>query len=934
MRRAHVVSMAALLAITACDGLFGPSAPRPAAISLSAIPTGTEVGATLSAVTAKVRDGNGRELGGVAVTWSVSHGTVSGAARTDRDGVATATWTVGTEATEQSITVRSGGVEDTRSASIAPGPVAQVVVAPGTVTLQSVGDTVWLDATAQDGYGNPVPEPRLTWSSTAPAVASVLGGRVISHSRGSATIAATSTVGNATGSAAVVVDQVMAGLRVTPANPVLVIGETLPLLAVAVDARGSVIDTTFEVSWESSAPAVASVSAGGVLTAAAGGTAVITARGAGRTADTRAEVRSGSRPTITSIAPSTLAPGETATIRGTGFSPTVSANRVTVAGVAAAVQLATETELRLTVPDDYMLPCSPTTYHPVVVAVDGLEASAEHPVATATQRALSIGESVSFQGGAAACNELTRGGTYVVSVFNTSTVPTSQAGFVLRGATATAADDATAAFQHRHDTPRPDVRPDPEAAAHLWMLEQNVRTATALSARVAPQRRAPAGPFPTAASAVGSTRTFRIPDLDATGLCGSFRTVTARAVYSGQHAVLWEDQAAPLAGQMDAKWRQIGQEYEEVMHPIIRNYFGDPLAYDDWLANPGRVNMLFSKHVNDFNRGVAAFVFSGDLYPNASCSSSDEMALFYARVPTAAGSGYGEGMADTWAWGMRSTIIHEVKHIVSFATRLRLAAQSASNPVFETTWLEESTARLAEEFYARAISGYQMGGNVGYQESIFCERRVGSNWPQCDHVPNIMHRHFGAIYSYYRNVHLLSPLGPATDGDWTFYGSGWLLLRWAMDHSSLSESAFSRALVNETQATGVANLSARTGRSFQDMLPDFTLAMMIDDYPGGLATRPELTFPSWNTRDIMNGLFQDYQGTAQAAHYDSPWPLGGGERALAFGTFDADVAGIRGGTAAFFRLSGPQEGRQLLELLGPTGAAASPTLGVAIVRVQ
>jgi hypothetical protein len=929
MRRALVLPLGALLILAGCDGLSGPKVGPPAAISLSPVPSGLEVGAVVPNITATVRDSEGREVGGATVTWSASHGTVSGSSRTDGNGLATATWTVGTVAGTQSITARAGNVEATRSVSVGPGPLARVVVAPETVTLNAVGDTVMLEASGEDQHGNTV-TTAISWSSSAPNVASVLGGRVISQSAGTAVITAT---GNGlAGTANVVVTQVLAGLRVTPVDPVLVLGDTLRLSAGAVDARGSSIDTTVAVTWESSAPTVATINQNGVVTALAEGTAVMSARGGGHTGESTVRVATGERPSIASIQPSMLSPGDTATIRGAAFSATASENQVTVAGVAGQVLAATTTELRVAMPPPGAFPCGPTGNKPVVVTVSGLAAQVDHPVSVATQRSLFVGESVSFNGAGVACNELTSGGTYLVSVFNTSTVATGQSGFLLRGTAPTAAADATAGERQALSVApsRSTAKPDPGAVAHLRVLEQNIRTARDLSARVTPRKRAEAHAFAVAAEPVGTAGTFRIPDLTTNTLCNSFKTVSARVVYSGPIVVIWEDEAAPLRDQMGSRWQEMGVEYEQVMHPIVLENFGDPLTYDAWVANPGRVHMLFSKEVNDFvlpgGGGVNAFVFSGDFFPRNSCGSSDERALFYARVPTVPGSGFDGNTAANWSRVTRSTVIHEVKHIVSFATRLRMAAESGGSATIETVWLEESTARLAEEFFGRAVMGYSQGGNTTYEQSIWCEVRVGSNFPDCDLIPLVMQKHFDGIYQYYRDVENRSPIGQVGT-DFSFYGSGWLLVRWAMDHSNLSEAAFSKALVNEPQLTGVSNLTARAGRSFPDMLADFTLAMAVDDHEGGISTRPELTFPSWNTRDIMRGLNQDFPNG-----YTVPWPLA--VRPLTFGDFDASVTGIRGGTAAFFRLTGPSGSRQMLELLSTTGSTAPSGLGVAIVRVN
>jgi hypothetical protein len=368
------------------------------------------------------------------------------------------------------------------------------------------------------------------------------------------------------------------------------------------------------------------------------------------------------------------------------------------------------------------------------------------------------------------------------------------------------------------------------------------------------------------------------------------------------------------------------------MHPVVLDYFGDPLVLDSQLDDNGRIFMLFSKRVNDLELGVAGFVFSGDFFTGSQCAASNRREIFYGRVPTVAGSGYASGTPGYWAWSMRSTVIHEVKHITSYAHKFAVAAGGAPN--YEAQWLEEGSARLAEELYIRRLMGYGQGDNTQYEQSIYCEVRVGVNWPDCDPFPYVMGRHFHAINSYYKATELLSPIGKANDEDWTYYGSGWLLLRWALDHSATTEAAFITALVDEPDLAGVQNLAARTGRSFRDMLADFSLAMAADDHPDGMTpARPELTFPSWDTRDIFDGLFQDYgdDDSAFAANYESPWPLT--PRVLAAGDFAVEVPALAGGSASIFQLE-ETTGPQLLELLSATGGTAPANLGLAIVRVN
>jgi hypothetical protein len=191
----------------------------------------------------------------------------------------------------------------------------------------------------------------------------------------------------------------------------------------------------------------------------------------------------------------------------------------------------------------------------------------------------------------------------------------------------------------------------------------------------------------------------------------------------------------------------------------------------------------------------------------------------------------------------------------------------------------------------------------------------------------MMYKVFDALYDYYANSDNLTPIGRIQANDFTFYGSGWSLVRWAIDHRAADEAAFVRALVAGPE-TGIANLEARAGRPFVEMMSDWTMASMLDDYPGLTTSRPELRLPSWNARSVMAGLNQLSPSTWQ-----SPFPLTA--RILSQGNFTRDVPALRAGTAAFFDVTVTNAALpQLLELQNATGGAPAASLGVAVVRVQ
>ena len=932
------LGLAVLLPLAGCDGVFGPDGPPPPArLHPAPLVSTAAVGEALT-VRVTVQDESGDPVRGETVTWTVTGGggivdpveSTSGSG-----GAASTTWALGTAPGRQSITATVRDLEREFAVTTEAGPAALLTITPEAAVLESLGETLELDAVLMDGYGNAADRTGLQWSSSDPQVAEVTSeGVVIAHAEGEVDI--TAALGDLAASVPVRVDQVVAGLEIDLWTTVLARGESFDLVAVPVDAGGTAVDTLIDAQWSSSDATVASVTADGHLEAVDAGLATVTASAPPFTRELELDVRQGPRPAIAAISPATLRAGAQATITGSGFS-TAGQNEVRVAGVPVTVTGSSGSQLTVTLPDASSFPCLPTGPRDVLVLVDGLGAVARHPVAGAAAADLAVGGAVTLGAAEIGCSELVTGGSYLVTVFNATPIAAAATGFELRGSgggSATTSSLRASALRTPSIRVQPGPRPDrsdtdPEVRGHLRMMDRNRELLERLGHPDASVRAGTARAL--ASATVGAIRTFRVPDLDEGSLCSNYHTVTARAVYSGQRGVIWEDTLAPLAGSMDPRWREVGQEFDGVMYPVLLEHFGDPLTYDSRLDADGQFNMLFSETVNDMDAGVAGFVFSGDFFTRHQCASSDQGEIFYGRVPTDSGSGYDGNTVDSWLWGIRSTVIHEVKHITSFAHKIRDAGPQGAN--YEEQWLEESTARLAEEFYARALFGYRQHDNVDYGSSIYGEIRVGSNWPEYDQLPSIMVKHFGGASDYLKAMESLSLVGRVGEDDWSFYGSGWLFVRWAIDQSGLPESQFVRALIDEDGVTGVDNIEARTGRSFRDLLGDFSLALAADDHPDGFAPLdPTHSHTGWNTRDIFAGLHDDYADTSLSDRFDRPWPIRA--HALPAGGFNAVVPSLQGGTTTVFELTVPPGATQLLQVLGSGGGTAPSSLGMSIVRVQ
>ncbi len=160
------------------------------------------------------------------------------------------------------------------------GPVASVTVTPAPASVNE-GKTVQLAATLKDAAGDVLTGRTVAWTSDNATVATVsAGGLVTGKVAGTATITATSE-GQSGTSAVTVIHVAVASVAVSPTTATIVVGGTAQLTAIPKDAAGNPL-TGRTVTWASNNVAVATVSAGGLVTGKVAGTATITATSEGQ----------------------------------------------------------------------------------------------------------------------------------------------------------------------------------------------------------------------------------------------------------------------------------------------------------------------------------------------------------------------------------------------------------------------------------------------------------------------------------------------------------------------------------------------------------------------------------------------------------------------------------------------------------------------------
>lgn len=609
---------------------------------------------------------------------------------------------------------------------------------------------------------------------------------------------------------------------------------------------------------------------------------------------------------ITSVAPAVLAPGATVTISGDGLQHVTA---VTVAGLHATILAQSATSLSARIREDGY-DCLPTDAVPVVLTADAGRVQHLQNMRVAIERNIGVGDVLtSSPADPLTCIELpAEGGRYVITVANVAPDPGDIVGFRLRGlGTGTGTDalvmDAAAAGADAL-APAPASR---QVHRDRLLLDGAAATAGARAGIGAL-----AGAAPSAEPVPGDTMTVRVPRLTSSAnLCHAYDQVLTRVMHVSERAIVLEDVTHPFAGTLTEMYHELAAEYDAVQFQVLRDHFAAPPGTDE------RLRLVFTRRVNGYD--VSGFVWEGDLLPRSSCTQSNEGPVFYGFVPTVLGDGYEQGTLAEWWWTIRPTLVHEAKHLTSMSARM-----AAGLPPHEP-WIEEATAMVAEELWARQVFGYAQGENVGFARSVGCEIDGAFGRAPCVGKPGALFAHYLFLAGWLAQPGSRSILGPVAVDDLSFYGSSWLFLRWLLDHADRGEAELLRELTMAPHP-GVAAVETTFGRPFAELLPAWAAAIAIDDR-SNVTPAAGYDVPSWDLRDVYSGLNRE-----QPNLFPTTFPLR--IRALSYGTTQTDVPMVRGGGAAYFEFGGEPVGRQALAFSGMRGAPLPPQLRIVLIRIE
>lgn len=391
----------------------------------------------------------------------------------------------------------------------------------------------------------------------------------------------------------------------------------------------------------------------------------------------------------------------------------------------------------------------------------------------------------------------------------------------------------------------------PDAGWELRLREREIRELTPrIPAIQQALARGELQPFSAEVLAVPTVGTRLSLNVNSAASCRDPDFRTGRIVAVTRHAIVVADTANPDGGFTDAEYESFGRAFDDIIHPVVTQNFGEPSDIDQ----NGRIVIFYTRAVNELTLRerqrtgssdivVGGFFFSRDLFPKAgsgelqACAGSNESEIVYLMVPDPSRPNDAAFQKDNVVRSTLSVLGHEYQHLINAAQRLFVVKTGS----FEETWLNEALSHIAEELLGNHVAGFAQRTNLDYARVSATEQtRSAFN---TYHSANFarLERHLRASSA----TALFDPQAPLAAR-----GASWQFLRYAADRRGGAEPAFWRSLVR-TRATGLQNLQAALGVDPVLWMRDWAVAVYTDDAFAGVGA--EWTQPSWNFRSVYTG---------------------------------------------------------------------------------
>jgi hypothetical protein len=328
--------------------------------------------------------------------------------------------------------------------------------------------------------------------------------------------------------------------------------------------------------------------------------------------------------------------------------------------------------------------------------------------------------------------------------------------------------------------------------------------------------------------------------------CDTFKRDTSIVKYVGTKIAIFLSVNAPAGGLTAGDISALGATFDTDLYPIDVMAFGAPSDID---AN-GTVFVLLTPKVNAMTPAsqcaslgyIAGFFYGLDLIPAQ--PNSNEAEIFYSIVPDPGGTISCTHSTSTVKELVLATFIHEFQHMISWNQHVIVRSGLS-----EDTWLNEGMSHIAEELGSR------------YYEHKYPPPQMRTDPSQLfpDSSEGFIGGDLENSYSYLMGSNATSVTLFANSGSLEERGAAWLFLRWLGD---LKDSTIYGKL-DQTALTGIANIEAQSGETFQALFGDFSMALYTDSLPG----MPKATAPardryvSRNLRKIYDRLFTTSGGS-------------------------------------------------------------------------
>ena len=394
-----------------------------------------------------------------------------------------------------------------------------------------------------------------------------------------------------------------------------------------------------------------------------------------------------------------------------------------------------------------------------------------------------------------------------------------QGAYVLRASTPASASAEPSAAARVVIPPRQSAAAEFEA----MLREREAELASRRAVSAAP----PMGDVVAAPPVVGEVKSFKTcSNLQ----CSAFTTVMATARFVGQHVAVFIDNDVPQNDPLQpADAAELGTAFDTYHYPIDTTAFGRESDLDQ----NGVVIVLMTDAVNALtpdctNGRVVGYFFGGDLLTGPNSNNGE---VFYTLVP-APSAGSCTAITRTQAVNnLKPTLIHEFQHMISFNQHVLVR-----NGNSEETWLNEGLSHFAEELGGRLIPNSECTPAF-----TSCRSQYTSG--------DILN-----AYEYMKDTESRFLVFPTSSGGTLEErGASWLFVRWIADQfaaDTILGTDLTRALVR-TSLVGAANIQSVTGGSLATQVPQWLMALYLDDGPD-LPQEPtgRLRYKSWGLRAI------------------------------------------------------------------------------------